>query len=158
LGNSSNNTNNVQLGTRHYRPPEIILRLPYNKTFDMWSLGCIIYELITLEILFSPKSDNMSSNSNHLGIIIKILGKIPKNMIKESKIAYKYFDLKSKKKTYLYQYLIKRPTSICQLLYRHGLNKKEAEFWEKIINPLFELNPNKRITSSEYMNYLNYLL
>jgi serine/threonine protein kinase len=31
--------------SRFYRAPEVILELPYSSQIDMWSLGCIIYEL-----------------------------------------------------------------------------------------------------------------
>jgi serine/threonine protein kinase len=31
--------------SRHYRAPEVILELPYSSAIDMWSLGCILYEL-----------------------------------------------------------------------------------------------------------------
>jgi serine/threonine protein kinase len=31
--------------SRHYRAPEVILELPYTTQIDMWSLGCILYEL-----------------------------------------------------------------------------------------------------------------
>jgi len=35
-----------------YRAPEIILKKPYNEKIDIWSLGCIYYELITNKVLF----------------------------------------------------------------------------------------------------------
>jgi serine/threonine-protein kinase SRPK3 len=40
--------------TRHYRSPEIILRLALNEKMDIWALGCTIYELITCKVLFDP--------------------------------------------------------------------------------------------------------
>ena len=38
--------------TRYYRAPEIILGLNFNEQIDLWSLGCLIYELVTGKILF----------------------------------------------------------------------------------------------------------
>ena len=31
--------------SRFYRAPEVIMELPYSTQIDMWSLGCILYEL-----------------------------------------------------------------------------------------------------------------
>ncbi|XP_063312444.1 homeodomain-interacting protein kinase 2-like [Pelobates fuscus] len=36
----------VYIQTRYYRSPEIILGLPFDEAIDMWSLGCIVAELI----------------------------------------------------------------------------------------------------------------
>ena len=38
--------------TRWYRPPEIIEKEHYSFPADMWSFGCIIYELVTGDVLF----------------------------------------------------------------------------------------------------------
>lgn len=34
------------LGTPWYMAPEVILEKPYSFEADIWSLGCIIYELV----------------------------------------------------------------------------------------------------------------
>lgn len=45
------------LQTIYYRAPEVMLQLDYDNKIDIWSLGCLIYELITGEVLFN--SDNI---------------------------------------------------------------------------------------------------
>lgn len=35
------------VSTRHYRAPEVILNLGWSFQCDMWSVGCIIVELLT---------------------------------------------------------------------------------------------------------------
>ena len=42
--------------TRPYRAPEIIFGCDYNYAVDMWSVGCILYELLTSKVLFSQKN------------------------------------------------------------------------------------------------------
>ncbi|KAB1267607.1 Serine/threonine-protein kinase Nek3, partial [Camelus dromedarius] len=41
------------VGTPYYVPPEIWENMPYNNKSDIWSLGCILYELCTLKHPFS---------------------------------------------------------------------------------------------------------
>ncbi|KAF8302224.1 putative CMGC/CLK family protein kinase [Trypanosoma cruzi] len=40
-----------------YRAPEVALQLPYGPAIDMWSLGCVVYELATGVPLFVAESD-----------------------------------------------------------------------------------------------------
>ena len=40
------------VSTRHYRAPEVILELGWSAPCDVWSVGCIIFELATGITLF----------------------------------------------------------------------------------------------------------
>ena len=42
----------TQTGTPYYAPPEIWKDKPYNYKCDIWSAGCIIYEICTLHVPF----------------------------------------------------------------------------------------------------------
>ncbi|KAJ6227376.1 protein kinase superfamily protein [Anaeramoeba flamelloides] len=65
-----------------YRAPEVILGQGFNEKVDIWSLGCIIFELLTGNLLFYPrKSKKYSMEQNHLSLMIKYLGKIPKRVL-----------------------------------------------------------------------------
>ncbi|NWR73549.1 NEK3 kinase, partial [Centropus unirufus] len=44
------------MGTPYYVPPEIWENTPYNNKSDIWSLGCILYELCTLRHPFQANS------------------------------------------------------------------------------------------------------
>ena len=63
--------------TRWYRSPEIIYKIPFNEKIDIWSLGCIIYELIASRPLFKSYSDN-----DHLAYIHYIIGLPRRDFIK----------------------------------------------------------------------------
>ena len=76
-----------QAQTSYYMAPEILLRLPYDESSDMWALGCTIYELLTGNILFNPDKYWGNEDRYHLYLITQRLGKIPEDIIKES--AYK---------------------------------------------------------------------
>ena len=40
------------VSTRHYRAPEVILELGWSHHCDMWSIGCIMFELYRGHTLF----------------------------------------------------------------------------------------------------------
>jgi len=44
------------LQTRPYRCPEIILGCVFDFAADMWSLGCVLYEIVTCKVLFNYKT------------------------------------------------------------------------------------------------------
>lgn len=53
--------------TREYRSPEVILEGDYNETADIWSLACMVFELITGDYLFDPvKGKTFKKNDDHL--------------------------------------------------------------------------------------------
>jgi NIMA (never in mitosis gene a)-related kinase len=48
----------TQTGTPYYCPPEVWNDKPYNSKCDIWSLGCVIYELTSLKPPFLAKNMN----------------------------------------------------------------------------------------------------
>ncbi|CAL1274344.1 unnamed protein product [Larinioides sclopetarius] len=54
-----NNTSELArtcIGTPYYLSPEICENRPYNNKSDVWSLGCVLYELTTLKHAFEAKN------------------------------------------------------------------------------------------------------
>ncbi|CUM48471.1 unnamed protein product [Debaryomyces fabryi] len=70
-------TNQIQ--TRQYRAPEILLKhKTWGASADIWSIGCIIFELITGDYLFDPHNgNNFDKDEDHLAQIIELLGEFP---------------------------------------------------------------------------------
>lgn len=68
-----------QIQTRQYRSPEIILQSKrWGASTDIWSLGCIIFELITGDYLFDPKSgSSFDRDDDHLAQMVELLGEFP---------------------------------------------------------------------------------
>ena len=44
------------IGTPYYMSPELCEDAPYNRKSDIWALGCILYELITLKHAFEGRN------------------------------------------------------------------------------------------------------
>ncbi len=54
---------------------------------DMWSIGCVLYELFTGKILFPGKTNN-----EMLKLMMDVKGPVPKKMLKKAAFADKHFD------------------------------------------------------------------
>jgi p38 MAP kinase len=66
------------VATRWYRAPEIMLNwMHYNQTVDIWSVGCIMAELLTGRTLF-PGTDHI----HQLNLIMELLGTPTADFIK----------------------------------------------------------------------------
>jgi len=62
--------------SRFYRAPEIIFGILYTCAIDMWSFGCILYELFTGNPLFPGESE-----AEQLHLIMEVKGVPPKELI-----------------------------------------------------------------------------
>jgi len=61
--------------TREYRSPEVILGIVYDTSADMWSLACMVFELVTGDYLFNPKKGkDFPKNEDHLAQIQELIG------------------------------------------------------------------------------------
>jgi len=71
------------VSTRHYRAPEVILELGWSQPCDVWSVGCIMFELYLGFTLFQTHD-----NREHLAMMEKILGPFPPGMVRRTKTKY----------------------------------------------------------------------
>lgn len=53
---SANDFAKTYVGTPYYMPPEVIMDRPYDPVCDVWSLGCVMYELCSLKPPFQAKT------------------------------------------------------------------------------------------------------
>lgn len=82
----SNDTIHTYIQSRYYRSPEVILGFPYTEAIDMWSLGCILVELIGGKVLFRGENE-----VEMMMLIINLLGYPPEYLLKESKKTKLFF-------------------------------------------------------------------
>lgn len=84
-------TSDIQ--TRQYRSPEVILGAKYSTPCDMWSLGCMIFELVTGDLLFDPREgEGYDRDEDHLALFIELLGKMPRKVMEKGKRAGDFFN------------------------------------------------------------------
>jgi serine/threonine-protein kinase SRPK3 len=128
--------------TRYYISPEILLKSPHWLESDMWSIGCIIYEMLTGSTLFNPSRENdMGVNSSHLLAIIETCGQFNKTHLEQSKKRKRYFN----NTVHKFNYLVKQSGSLLNLLQNYDLSKNEYNF----LIPMFNYDIKKRITPVE---------
>ncbi|KAI3343991.1 kinase-like domain-containing protein [Ustulina deusta] len=75
------------------RLPEFILTGEVNKTFDIWSVGCLVFELVTGQPLFAIpwyESESMRDD-DHLLSFTACLGDLPNNLYKYWRTSSLYF-------------------------------------------------------------------
>jgi serine/threonine-protein kinase SRPK3 len=63
----------TEIQTRQYRSPETILGIKYDTSADIWSFACMLYEMLSGELLFQPtKTREFGKNEHHLALVIML--------------------------------------------------------------------------------------
>ncbi|KAL9611459.1 MAG: hypothetical protein Q9167_003896 [Letrouitia subvulpina] len=73
--------------SRFYRSPEVILGMTYGIPIDMWSLGCILAELLTGYPIFPGENEQ-----EQLACIMEVFGPPEKHLIEKSTRKKLFFD------------------------------------------------------------------
>ncbi|XP_054786182.1 uncharacterized protein LOC129292627 [Prosopis cineraria] len=149
LGSSCYETDHLcsYVQSRSYRAPEVILGLPYDKKIDIWSLGCILAELCTGNVLFQNDSP-----ATLLARVIGIIGPIDQNILAKGRDTSKYFTknhmlYERNQETNRLEYLIPKKTSL-----RHRLPMGDQGFVD-FVAYLLVVDPNKRPSAAEALKH-----
>ncbi|KAM6582456.1 hypothetical protein CsatB_009458 [Cannabis sativa] len=149
LGSSCFQTDNLCLyvQSRSYRAPEVILGLPYNNKIDLWSLGCILAELCSGEVLFPNDGVVMI-----LARMIGMLGPIDLEMLEMGRESNKYFSEEFdlyyiNEETDQLEYIIPEESSL-----EHHLRVTDSGLMD-FIRSLLEINPERRPTAKEALQH-----
>ncbi|XP_059611273.1 dual specificity protein kinase CLK4-like isoform X3 [Phlebotomus argentipes] len=134
------------VSTRHYRAPEVILELGWSQPCDVWSIGCIMFELYLGITLFQTHD-----NREHLAMMERILGAIPYRMAKKTKTKYFYhgklnWDEKSSAGRYVRDH--------CKPLEKYMLSKSSdhVQLFD-LIKRMLEYEPSQRMTLGEALRH-----
>ena len=72
--------------SRYYRAPEVIVGTRYDQKIDIWSLGCVLAELYTGEVLFQE-----NNAQTLLARMVALCGSFPRNMLVQGAHSAKVF-------------------------------------------------------------------
>lgn len=149
LGSSCFQNDNLSLyvQSRSYRAPEVIIGNSYDQKIDLWSLGCILAELSSGDVLFPNDALVIL-----LARVIGMLGPIDIEMLENGQEMHKYFtedfDLyQINEETDEMEYIIPQETSL-----EEHLQVSDALFID-FVRSLLEINPQKRPTASEALQH-----
>lgn len=142
-------TNDIQ--TRQYRCPEVILGLPYDTSADIWSCACLVFELLTGDFLFEPRTGRRyDKNEDHIAQMIELLGKVPKRMIQQGKYSDEIFNRK---------YELRHIKSLDQwpissvLQEKYNFSEYESNMISSFLLPMLDYNPKTRANASECLKH-----
>ncbi|CAG9576787.1 protein kinase-like protein [Leishmania major strain Friedlin] len=127
------------IATRPYRAPEVLLGNKWHYAADMWSIGCILYEVAVGHRLFESRDD-----LTHLHMMDRRIGRLPEAFAKHSKYSSKYFNSRGD--------FLSTPDVIrfskCRLTPIREMFKDDREFLH-LLKGLLTYNPDERITAPE---------
>eukprot|EP01129_Flabellula_baltica_P014459 TRINITY_DN691_c0_g1_i1.p1 TRINITY_DN691_c0_g1~~TRINITY_DN691_c0_g1_i1.p1 ORF type:complete len:295 (+),score=59.80 TRINITY_DN691_c0_g1_i1:808-1692(+) len=142
-------TSDVQ--TRQYRAPEVILGSKYDTPIDMWSVGCMVFELITGDLLFEPKAGkDFGKSDDHLAQMIELLGHIPKHISSGGKNSNIYFNRRGQllKIKNLKFWPLKDV-----LMDKYKYEEDEAGVISEFILSMIQFIPSQRATATEALSH-----
>ncbi|CAH1438753.1 unnamed protein product [Lactuca virosa] len=149
LGSScfQNDKLSLYVQSRSYRAPEVIIGLPYDQRVDLWSLGCILAELSSGDVLFP--NDTLVFL---LAKVIGMIGPIDSDMLMRGQETSKYFtnefDLyRINEETKQQEYIIPQETSL-----EEQIQVSDTLFID-FISDLLEINPKRRPTATEALKH-----
>lgn len=140
-----------QIQTRQYRSPETIIGVPYGTSADIWSLACMVFELLTGDFLFDPrKGYYYEKDDDHLAQMIELLGPMPKNFALSGKNSKRFFDSTGHLRRIrgLNYWPLQRV-----LTEKYRFLKEEAEPLADFLQKLLIWYPDKRATAQEALEH-----
>eukprot|EP00755_Sulcionema_specki_P033667 Sspe_Gene.20621::Locus_7586_Transcript_1_1_Confidence_1.000_Length_3772::g.20621::m.20621/K08832/SRPK3, STK23; serine/threonine-protein kinase SRPK3 len=137
--------------TREYRSPEVVLgHDDVGCPMDMWSLACIVFELLTGDFLFDPKKQSaIDKDAYHLALYMQLLGPLPKSMISHGKFTPHFFDRSGR---FLYP-LLKPCVFQDVLTASYGMEEQEASLLESFLRSMLHYDPAARDTPIEALKH-----
>jgi serine/threonine protein kinase len=133
--------------TRQYRAPEVLIGSKYDTSADIWSLGCMTFELLTGDLLFDPRAgDDYDRDEDHLAMFQELLGKIPKRIALEGKFSKNFFDKRGNLK-HIKQLKFWPIKDV--LTEKYHFPYEEAQAIAKFMAPLLDFDPKTRATALE---------
>ncbi|CAM9013520.1 unnamed protein product [Wickerhamomyces anomalus] len=142
-------TNDIQ--TRQYRSPEVLLGAKWGCSADVWSLACMIFELLTGDYLFDPvKGHSYTKDDDHIAQIIELLGKIPSNVLKEGQYSREFFNSRGE----LRNISTLKPWGLKEVLMdKYNYNETDAYELADFLLPMLSINPERRADAGGMVNH-----
>ncbi|GAU93031.1 hypothetical protein RvY_05031 [Ramazzottius varieornatus] len=138
----------TDISTRQYRAPEIMLVLDWNHQIDMWSLGCVLFEVYSGKVLFQAPTVKAQ-----IVAMTRILGPIPKKMLSRVPHDHKYFKNGEFRASDSYrqspEYMDVMRTAKPLKEYFRNLESTDSKRFLDLLRKFLQYEPKKRITAAD---------
>ena len=134
--------------TRSYRPPENIIHKIYSTKSDIWFLGCLLYELLTEEILFDIDIDSIDKNKRdreHLRKMHQLLGHIPREMLHYHQLPEEVLDFN--------RFEMEDMSLRDNLTSSFDIPENELDLIEDLMFKILEYNPEVRYSATDILKH-----
>lgn len=137
--------------TRQYRSPETIINAGYDTSADVWSLACMVFELVTGDYLFDPKaSEEYPRDEDHLALFVELLGPMPTKLIARGRRQATYFNRKGE----LRHIKSLRYWGLGDVLQqKYHMHPVEAKNLASFLLPMLKLQPEERIIAKDALQH-----
>ncbi|KAJ3893856.1 kinase-like domain-containing protein [Lentinula edodes] len=134
------------------RPPEALLDAPQGISADIWTLACVLYELIAGESLIDPFFQTielgLTPEESHLIQIIEICGEFPRDVAKSGTNGCKWFhdDGTIRLETTYY------PVTLKDILHSR-IEPSEITHTADLLRSMLRLRPQERAKAVDLLNH-----
>ncbi|KAF8902208.1 kinase-like protein [Gymnopilus junonius] len=135
------------IGAYALRPPEVILEANFDTKVDIWSLGCMTFELLTGRWLFSPESGTTwHREDDHLAKMMEVTGEtFNEKVLSMCRKRNEYFDKEGGLRRIDQMF----PVPLEQAMMNYGLPESEVGPAASFIRACLHLNPEERSSARE---------
>ncbi|KAL4431050.1 hypothetical protein ABPG75_006306 [Micractinium tetrahymenae] len=138
--------------TRPYRSPEVILGASYSDSADMWSLACMVFELVTGDYLFHPLGDGeRDKDVQQLAQMMARLGDPPAHIARTGTYAVEFFTPEGKLLQPLHPN--QRVSLDRVLVERYGLSAEDAVELADFLLPMLDYDPSRRASAARMLHH-----
>jgi len=129
----------------------VILGAKYSTACDLWSHGCMVFELATGDLLFDPRSGpDYDRDEDHIAQFIELLGRMPRKVTSTGKYSKFLFNRKGE----LRHIRKLKYWSLEDVLHeKYQLEKQDAKELADFITPMLDFVAENRATALQMLDH-----
>jgi len=123
----------------------------YDATADIWSLACMVFELVTGDYLFDPKKGKTyTKNDDHLASISELIGECKdKEFLLSCEASSEFYSAKGKLKRIK---KLKEWSVFDILIEKYRIKDTEAMFLSRFLDRCLKWNPKDRPSAKDLLD------